>query len=556
MSSSVAAPPAPTAPRDRRPLPGPEPVLLLALVLAVVPFVLGAADVVLHHGGVALGGDQAVLELATREAAEGERSVGAYSRYGWSHPGPLWFYALAPVHRLLGSTSPGLYVAALVVHAVAAAALVAAVGRLLGAGTALAAGIAVATTWAVLGPGVFVAVWNPYALVLPTALLLVLAAGAATGSGTALAAAALTGTFLVQTHVGTAVLVAAVGAAAAAGAVLATARRRTAERRRTGRATLVLWGAVVLAWVPPLVQELRPGTGNLTLLWRFQQGGEHDGQGVSEAAAALAAQLLVLPTAGRATALPEAAAALDPVEVLVLAVALLVPLGLAALALRLRRPVAAALALLSLVALVAALLSATQVEGELYPYLVVWMAVLPLGPLLCAADLLLVALRRAPRPVLLGSGAALAALSLAAVVVVLLGAPPLSADSRYGVAQAAPAVLQALGPDRSGAVRVRIVSSETWPVASGLVLALTRAGYDARVTEDWTFMFGPERAATGGETREVLLAGESARGTVAALPDTRPLPVVTSAAGTTYLVVRDPPGDVPVPVLPGPVTGK
>jgi hypothetical protein len=326
------------------------------------------------------------------------------------------------------------------------------------------------------------------------------------------------------------------------------------------RAALGLWAVTALLWAPPLLQELRPGTGNLTLLRRFQDS-PHEGQSLGEAAAALGAQLLVLPSGGRAEELPEAAVALGPAEVAALLLAVLVPVVLGLLALRARRPVTAALALVSVVATAAALVSVTQVEGVLYGYLVVWTAVLPLAPALCAADLALVALARrapsrgrAPGPLPLAAGAV--AVLVAAALVVLPGAAPVSAESRYGTAALPAEVAGALGPPTAGPVRLRIVSSEAWPVAAGLLLALERTGYDVRVTEDWTFMFGPERASTGVEPREVLLVAEPQRVLTDPLAGVRELTPVTSSAGTTYVLLRDPPGDAAVPVLPGPVTGK
>ena len=63
MSSTVVPARAEQAPSAARP-GGSRALLLLALALALAPFVLSAVDVVLRHGGVALGCVHAVLELA------------------------------------------------------------------------------------------------------------------------------------------------------------------------------------------------------------------------------------------------------------------------------------------------------------------------------------------------------------------------------------------------------------------------------------------------------------------------------------------------------------
>jgi hypothetical protein len=38
-------------------------------------------------------GDYAALELYTRLAAQGRQLLGPYSRFGFHHPGPAYFYA-------------------------------------------------------------------------------------------------------------------------------------------------------------------------------------------------------------------------------------------------------------------------------------------------------------------------------------------------------------------------------------------------------------------------------------------------------------------------------
>lgn len=40
--------------------------------------------------------DWAVLELATRAVFSGEQLTGAYSHYGFAHPGPFMFFWMAP----------------------------------------------------------------------------------------------------------------------------------------------------------------------------------------------------------------------------------------------------------------------------------------------------------------------------------------------------------------------------------------------------------------------------------------------------------------------------
>src|SRR5438876_7442456 len=46
--------------------------------------------------------DHAVIDLSVLNVLHGTQMVGAYSRYGWHHPGPLYFQLLSPLYLLSG----------------------------------------------------------------------------------------------------------------------------------------------------------------------------------------------------------------------------------------------------------------------------------------------------------------------------------------------------------------------------------------------------------------------------------------------------------------------
>lgn len=537
-----------------------------ALVAAVLlPLAALAVGVLRQRHGIALSGDQAVIELGTREAEHADVTLGPYSRYGWSHPGPFWYYLLAGPYRLLGSSSAALYLAVLAVHALFAGLVVGLSARLAGRAAAAGAAAGILLLYAVLGAEVFHSIWNPYALLLPLLLLIVLASRAATGSLAALAGAVLVASFLAQTHVGAAVPAAALCGAAVLIGVPMWWRRRTRGGRRDLLAAGGLLLAAALSWLPPAVQELRPGTGNLSLLRDYVQQ-PNPGHLAREGVAAVGSSILQVPTLGHATALPGALTDLDPPElaaVLGLVVACLL-VAVVAAARRLALP--AALAGMTLVAGAASVYAVTRADAVVYPYLVQWQVILPL-PLLIAVGALLARPRRRPahlapadRP---RAAAGVPALLLAGSLVAGVGcagylasaAPPLRQGDRADVAPAVRELLPALGTPTAGAVRVRIASGGSWPLAAGLVLALSRRGYDTRVTPDWTFMFGADRGSTGAESREVVLVQQPELAYAAGSPGARVLGPVTNGTETSYVVLRTA-GGRPVPGLPGPVTGK
>jgi hypothetical protein len=66
------------------------------------------------------GGDWAFIELRTRDVFSADMPLtGAWSRYGWNHPGPLLYDLLAIPYRLTGSSWRGLWLGALVLNVAA-----------------------------------------------------------------------------------------------------------------------------------------------------------------------------------------------------------------------------------------------------------------------------------------------------------------------------------------------------------------------------------------------------------------------------------------------------
>jgi hypothetical protein len=65
--------------------------------------------------------DGAILEIYTLEALKGKLLLGPYSRFGWHHPGPLYFYLEAPWYWLSGRHTAGMQAGALVINLAALA---------------------------------------------------------------------------------------------------------------------------------------------------------------------------------------------------------------------------------------------------------------------------------------------------------------------------------------------------------------------------------------------------------------------------------------------------
>jgi hypothetical protein len=244
--------------------------LPVAVVLLALPLLIAVVSIVGTHWHPA--SDLALEVLRIRDVGGHHTPlVGAQSRFGWDHPGPLLFWLFAPFNWVFGQT--GLLAAAAVVNAAAlAGSLFVALRR---GGLPLLAFVAVvgAVLSHALGPNVLVEPWNPWVPVLPFLLYALLAWSVAERDWAALPWLVGIGSFVVQTHVGYAPVAIGLGAIACALGAYGAARARnragddktSAEPSGTSPRRWVVIAVVVgvLVWLAPVVQQLTGSPGNL-----------------------------------------------------------------------------------------------------------------------------------------------------------------------------------------------------------------------------------------------------------------------------------------------------
>ena len=198
-------------------------------------------------------GDHAIFELNVRRALSGDQRVGPYSQ-GFYHPGPAYFYMLAPAYALCSHSTFALHAGALLLtlfFVLSTCAVVARYGSSFSATLALLPLLLIELGY--LGDYPQFDYWPPYVLFFGFALFLFLAAGLFAGTATALAPLMVLGSFLVQTHVSYAPCVVVVSALALAHAAL------TRPGFLRGRARLNVVLALLLfalMWALPLRTEL------------------------------------------------------------------------------------------------------------------------------------------------------------------------------------------------------------------------------------------------------------------------------------------------------------
>jgi hypothetical protein len=431
-------------------------------------------------------GDQA-LEVLLIGDVGGRHTplVGMPSRLGWYHPGPLLFWLLAPMAHLFGET--GVLAGVAIINAAALVGVAIVARRRGGAALLLWAGLLVAALVHTEGPGLLLDPWNPYVPVLPFLCFVMLAWSVACGDYPALPWAVVVGSFVVEAHVGYALLVAGSLAVALAIPAVRTlpARRappllddprpsasglsegpgaaRALGRRRPARPRAAIWLAVAVgvglaAWIGPLLQQLAGHPGNLGQVvqyFRHPSGYSQPGQmpgpvGGWGTAFGIMGRQLTPPgpwlTGSDTSASGYAATAAAWPAVLLLAATA----GAGLLAWRRGAGDAARLALVALALAALGLAATANVTGGLFPYVIRWWWVVGLVLWLAIGWCLFAALsevrvQRWPVGLLVAAGGvALVALTLAAA----LPAPLPNASESEAVAHLAPSTARALPAGR------------------------------------------------------------------------------------------------------------
>lgn len=247
----------------------------VAASTAGVGLPLVVALVVLFHPRLYPVMDIAQTELLVRSVGTADPPmVGLSSRMHaldvrGSHPGPISFWALWPVYKLLGSSSWSLQAASVSLNVVAVAAASWIGARRGGRAGALGVGLAMVVLARAYGADRLVDGWVANLPVLWWVVFLLAAWSVVCGDLVVLPVAVLAGTFAVQTHVSYLGLVPGIGVAAL-GLLLARTLRRPRDPvmvRRVVRAIGLCGALLVALWVPTVVDQVIHSPGNVSVIW-------------------------------------------------------------------------------------------------------------------------------------------------------------------------------------------------------------------------------------------------------------------------------------------------
>ena len=488
-------------------------------------------------------GDGALIESYTLMATQRKLVVGPYSRYGWHHPGPLYFWLAAPFYALAKFKSSGIHVAVQCINA--SSVLIAAWIAARFASPALIAAFFVAMVgylWR--AREMFVSLWNPHVPILPTIALTFVCAAIACGEVALLPLAAFLASFVAQTYIGLVPCAAGLCVIAIVSAVVKSRLERgvwiDAGTRRA--VNLTAW-LLVLLWSGPIADQIVNSPGNLTQTIRFF-GESHARPPVGDAFAAWAVNVTgtLLPNFrfdGGGGLVPGRES--WPLVAAMLQLILLAPTILLFKAKGHRFN--AAFAGVVLVALIIALWSVTRIVGIIPAYGIVWITAIGLlaTATLCAAGIelftgRLTGLRRPS-----WATTVICSIFLLAYGTILWQVPTRGPESLSREESQVSTLSDSLRDycERTGTRRPLLrIGENMWAITAGLGLQLQLANRDFAVERGAVFLFTNEFAANGTEDAVITVAPPSLHRELVARPDN----VVVASVDSVYLdAVRIPP---------------
>ena len=445
--------------------------------------------------------DVAVLEDGVLHA--GQRLVGPYSQYGFSHPGPLLFRLLWPAYAASGKSTTSLHLSALLLNtaclcwmivaclrAVEESASSSARGRCERDPRRLFSGF-ISRAIPSAFPSAFADIWNPVITILPFAALTVACALLIAGRFAACVPAVLLHAFVCQAHLG--YVPVATGFLALSSFWLP---KKTMSRQDRGWVAAALFLGV-LAWMPTLWDAVT-GSRNVSRIVHFFLSDRPRPELVASLGHAV--RQLEAPLAYAVGALdPDAptngtwlAAALLAAEV-----ALLVRCWRRA---RVAELPLARVALLGLLGFGLAFLSARHLEPALPLYPTVWFGIVGLfgwvailGGEVVARDFHRATWRESA--VLVG----LAPFAIGGVLTVCrevfrtrtdyaIFRADTNTDTR--VSHPLAVIAERMIRERSEPVVLTVLNHDDWGFLSGVVLELSKRSVPLRLDPEWQFMFG------------------------------------------------------------------
>ena len=240
-------------------------------VLTVIPCALILCVTLIAVAGTTwyLTGDFSHTEFLVRAIPRHPPLIGVAARVQdlGSTPGPSMAYLLYPLYKLFGSTAFALVAAVDVLHLAAIAGAVIVAKRVGGSSIAVLTALSLTGTTLALAPRFFLEPWNVWVPVFAFALFLLLIWGLVCEHIALLPLAVAVGSHCVQTHISYTVLVGGLLGGAVVWLAWLWWRTDRLTDRHPLRWLLIATATMIVAWLPPVIEQLHPGTGNLRKLY-------------------------------------------------------------------------------------------------------------------------------------------------------------------------------------------------------------------------------------------------------------------------------------------------
>lgn len=176
-------------------------------------------------------------------------------------------YLLYPFYKLFGSTAFALVAAVDLLHLAATAGAVLVAKRVGGASIAVLTALSLTVVAVALAPRFFLEPWNVWVPLFAFAFFLMLIWGLVCEHLALLPVAVAVGSHCVQTHISYTVLVAGLLAGTVAWLAWLWWHTDRLAGRHPLRWLLIATATMIVAWLPPVIDQLRPGTGNLRKIY-------------------------------------------------------------------------------------------------------------------------------------------------------------------------------------------------------------------------------------------------------------------------------------------------
>lgn len=417
-------------------------------------------------------GDFAVIGLRTISARKLELLLGPYSRFGFSHPGPITFYFYALVTPLLSwvsSPSGQIILAQVILNFLGLSWALFLVGQ--STKNIFHQILAFAIFLLAIGnarDGTLFSTWNPASVIVPCYLTLISAGVFSTGKAKALIPLLVGAVFCIENHLSLAPVIAVVFFIATTFYFLSKEREKISIRLIL---LSLLWLSITLG--PPIVEALsNPSFGNLGKIYRFMQT-KGDTPNIYEAFA-LVFGFFRAPFFG-----------FFPVTALVLP---LIIFGFSIWTCPNPSSFIYKLRVILLAAVITSAISALGVKDGLHRYIFWYQYALVAGSYFV---LLISFLESEKIHAKLGSGfwkfstAIILATTLALTILEFI--PP-DSELRCGKRNE---ILSRFELSKDSLYRLRTYKHSDWKFIADLMLQMERQGFSGCVDSDWEFMFGP-----------------------------------------------------------------